>query len=211
MKGAARNHKIDRIVVIGASFAAGWNPREIAGLTVINKGVGGEQSFEMLSRFDKDVTFLNPKAVIIWGFINDIFKSKREEIDGTMAKAGESFEEMVKMAQDNGIIPILAAELTIREKDSWTEPVARWVGGIPGKESYQNYVNEHVLAMNQWLREYAKAHDLLLLDLQAALSDRRGMRKKEYTTEDGMHISKKGYETLTFYARDVLVAHIKNY
>ncbi len=211
MKSATRNQKTDRIVVIGASFAEGWNPGEIAGLTVINKGVGGEQSFEMLSRFDKDVTFLKPKAVILWGFINDILRSKREEIDITMAKIGEYFEKMVKVARANKIIPILASELTIRGKGGWAETLAEWVGGILGKESYRNYVNEHVLAMNQWLKEYAKSNDLLMLDLQAPLSDKRGIRKKEYAAEDGIHISQKGYETLTFYARNVLATYMKNY
>ncbi len=37
-----------RIVLLGASYAAGWNLDGIAGLTVINRGVGGQQSWDML-------------------------------------------------------------------------------------------------------------------------------------------------------------------
>lgn len=200
-----RNH----IVIIGASFAQGWNPGGIAGLIVVNKGVGGERSFEIHSRFEKDVISLNPKAVIIWGFINDIFGTRREEIKTSLAKIRENYKEMIRLAQDNGIIPILATEVTIRGPDRWSETLAGWVGRIFGKESYQDYVNKHVLAMNQWLREHAKTNDLLLIDLQPLLSDERGIREKEYATQDGAHISKHGYEKITTYTREILETYLK--
>ena len=41
---------------------------------MINRGVNGEQSFEMLKRFDSDVVATKPRAVILWGFINDVFR-----------------------------------------------------------------------------------------------------------------------------------------
>ena len=210
-KKSNENRKTERIVIIGASFAAGWNPKEIAGLAVVNKGVGGEQSSEMLLRFEKDVLSLNPRAVVIWGFINDIFRSKREEIDATVSRTKQNIKEMVRVAQDNQIAAIIATELTIKGQDSWLETLASWVGRIMGKQSYQDYINRHVLAMNQWVREYAKAQGLALLDLQPLLSDAQGIRKMEYATEDGIHVSSKGYEKLTSYASGVLVDHLKTY
>jgi hypothetical protein len=70
----------DRIVLLGASYVRGWNLQDIAGCRVINKGVNGEQSFEMLSRFEQDVIAVCPRAVIIWGYINDIFRSEKANI-----------------------------------------------------------------------------------------------------------------------------------
>lgn len=202
--------KKDCIVFIGASYARGWNLTEIADITIVNNGIAGEQSFEMLSRFNEDVIFLKPTAVIIWGFINDIFRSKREEIGATIERAKKSYEEMVKLTQENGITPILATEVTIRPRHSWSETLASWVGRLLGKKSYQDYVNQHVLAMNQWVKEYARRHHLLLLDLQPVISDKHGKRKKEYATEDGSHISSKGYEKLTLYARNQLLGYFKD-
>ncbi len=202
----ANNH----IVLIGASYAKGWSLDEIAGMTVINKGISGEQSFEMLSRFQKDVLPLKPTAVIIWGFINDIHRSKREDIDAAIARAKKSFEEMVTLSKENGIIPILATEVTIRHKDSWSETLARWIGQLLMKKSYQDYVNQHVLDTNRWLKDFANQQNLLLLDLQPIISDSRNVRKKEYATEDGTHISSKGYEKLTLYARNQLLGYFKD-
>jgi lysophospholipase L1-like esterase len=195
----------NRIILIGASYAKGWSLDEFAGMTVINKGISGEQSFEMLSRFQKEVLLLKPTAVIIWGFINDIHRSKRENIDAAISRAKKSFEEMVTLSKENGIIPILATEVTIRHKDSWSETLAGWIGSLLGKKSYQDYVNQHVLDTNKWLKDFANQQNLLLLDLQPIISDSRNVRKKGYATEDGTHISSKGYEKLTLYARNQLL------
>jgi len=78
-----------------------------------------------------------------------------------------------------------------------------------GKKSYQDYINQHVLDVNQWIRDYAKQNGLLLLDLQPVISDDKGWRKKEYATKDGSHISEKGYEKLTEYATRVLEEYFR--
>ncbi|MCP9462685.1 MAG: hypothetical protein NNA24_11645, partial [Nitrospira sp.] len=70
----AEKNKKKTLVIIGASYAKGLGQHELAGYQVINKGINGEQSFEMLARFETDVVGLKPNAVLIWGFINDIFR-----------------------------------------------------------------------------------------------------------------------------------------
>ena len=201
--------KEGRIVLIGASYTRGWNIPEIAGMKVINKGVDGNQSFEMLSRFQNDVIAYNPKAVLIWGFINDIHRSKREDIQSTIVKAQESIKEMVKMSQSKGIVPILGTEVTIRHADELIENLMGWVGSLLGKESYQDYVNKHVIAVNNWIKEFAREEGILLLDFQPALSDVKGVRKKEFATKDGSHISAEGYEKMTSYVTEKMKRDFK--
>jgi hypothetical protein len=53
------------IVLLGASFAAGWQLPQVSGHPIVNKGVGGNHSFDMLARFDRDVVALRPRAVIV--------------------------------------------------------------------------------------------------------------------------------------------------
>jgi lysophospholipase L1-like esterase len=192
------------LVILGASYVRAWPVQELGGMRAINKGVNGEQSFEMLRRFGDDVIALKPRAVIIWGFINDIHRTGRENIDAAMARARESIAEMVRMARVNGIEPILATEVTIRGKDDLRSTVAGWLGAILRKESYQSYVNGHVLDTNRWIRKFAEENGILLLDFQPLIADEKGFRKKEFATEDGTHISKAAYERLSEHAEKTL-------
>jgi len=197
------------IVLLGASYARGWGLDSSDGLQVVNRGVDGEESWQMLARFDDDVTALQPRAVILWGYINDIHRSEPGKLEQTKDRARESFEEMVALARRNGIEPILATEVTIRGRDSWSESLAGFFAGLMGKESYQDQVNGHVRELNRWLRGYAEQEGLLLLDLEPVLSDESGTRKKEFAKEDGSHIPQAGYDALTAAFADLLTRHIE--
>lgn len=189
------------IVLLGASYVRGWNLQEIAGYRVINKGVNGEQSFEMLSRFDRDVIAVNPRAVIIWGYINDIFRSEKANLKVNMDAARENLRKMVFTAREHSIHPILVTEVTICGRRGFREAAAALAGRLMGKESYQEYVNKHVRAFNEWLREYSRENNVALLDFEKVLAGETGARKREYAEADGSHISPQGYEKLNGYIR----------
>lgn len=192
------------VVILGASYAGGWQPDSIDGRAVVNRGIQGQQSWEMLARFDRDVTEVGPAAVILWGFINDVFRNPREQIDGTLARAREAYLQMIKLAEAGGVDAILATEVTIRPIDSWSETLMAWVGWALGKESYQAWVNRHVRETNRWLRETALERNLLLLDFERVLGRPDGDRRREFAKEDGSHITPAGYQALTRYARPLL-------
>lgn len=195
------------LVLIGASYAGGWPAdKPIAGYRLINKGIGGQQSFEMLARFDADVVVVKPRAVVIWGFINDIFRSDRVRIEQTLAQTQESLWLMIQAAQRAGITPILATEVTVRGNDNWRETIAGLVGPMLGKSSYHEYINAHVTKINRWVREIAAREGILLLDFEVALSDDHGVRRKEFAQPDGSHISPRGYEVLMKLTEDRLLA-----
>jgi lysophospholipase L1-like esterase len=197
------NARQEAVVLLGASYVRAWPVQELGGLRVINKGVNGEQSFEMLRRFDDDVVALRPRKVVIWGFINDIHRTPRADIEAAEARVRESFAEMVRLARVNGVEPILATEVTIRGKDDLRSTAAGWVGAVLKKTSYQEYVNGRVLAVNRWIRTYAEEHGVPLLDFQPLIADEKGFRKKQFATEDGTHISPAAYERLTDHAKQV--------
>lgn len=191
------------IVLIGASYAGGW-PSEmpVAGYRIVNKGVNGQQSSEMLARFENDVIALKPEAVIIWGFINDVFRSDRSDIDRTLRRTRESILAMMELARKAGITPILATEVTIRGKAGWSEPLEAMFGKFLGKSSYQDYINGHVIETNRWIRDLATREGLLLLDLETVLADRQRIRRKEFSQPDGSHISLEGYDAVRRYSED---------
>lgn len=189
--------KSNSVVIIGASYAKGWNPAQVGGLKVINQGAGGEQTHEILARFDKDVLAHAPRAVIIWGFINDIFRSSPEELDSKLVRARENMSNMIGKAQSQGIIPILVTEVTLPGNDGWIDQIAAWIGSVRGKKSYRDQVNAHVMEMNQWVRRVAAEKKLAVLDFEKVLADENGRRKGEYTTQDGTHLSPLAYAALT--------------
>jgi len=199
------------LVLIGASYAGGWpSDRPIADYRVVNKGVGGQQSFEMLARFESDVIALNPDAVVIWGFINDIFRSDQVKIDQTLIRSRESMRAMVELAKKSGITPILATEVTIRGKEGWRETVEALIGSLLGKSSYQEYVNGHVRETNRWIRDLGAREGILLLDLERVLADQQNIRKREYALPDGSHISAQGYDALIRYSEERLKASLSS-
>jgi lysophospholipase L1-like esterase len=210
--GLARTGETDKveagvrtIVLIGASYAGGWSSQKsIAGSRIVNKGVDGQQSFEMLARFESDVLAVKPDAVIIWGFINDVFRSDRGQMDQTLRRTRESILSMVALAKKAGIVPILATEVTIRGKDTWSESLQSIIGRALGKSSYQDYINLQVVETNRWIRDMAAADCILLLDLETVLADPHGVRRKEFAQPDGSHISTQGYVALTRYTEDRL-------
>jgi uncharacterized SAM-binding protein YcdF (DUF218 family)/lysophospholipase L1-like esterase len=196
-----------KVVILGASYAAGWMPR-IPGVQVVNKGITGQQAFELRARFDRDVVAEKPRAVVIWGFINDVFRADRAKVGESLQRARASIEAMVAAARANGIEPILATEVTMGPRLEWSEWFAGWVGWARGKTSYQDYVNGHVLATNQWLRDYAAREKLLLLDLQPVVSDSGNVRRRAYSQVDGSHLTPAGYEALDGYAVPILSKHL---
>ena len=194
------------IVILGASYAAGWDPGSIGGAPVVNVGVGGQQSFEMLERFERDVASQAPRAVILWGFINDLFRTGSG--DAVLDRVRDNYSRMVALARQNGIVPVLATEVTIRSARTWQNSLAELVAPILGKESYQDRINRDVLTLNQWIVEFASREQLLLLDLQSTLSEAGGRRRSEFTLDDGSHITSAGYDALTTYARPALEDHL---
>jgi lysophospholipase L1-like esterase len=195
------------IVLIGASYAGGWNLPAVAGRPVVNKGVAGESSSQMLTRFDRDVIALGPRAVVIWGYINDIHHAPPDQGDAAKAKAKQNVLEMIRRARAAGIEPIVVTELTRRASDAWGEWLMGLAGSVLGKEGHQARINRHVLDLNAWLRDTAKREGLLVIDLQPALSDADGQRRKAFCKEDGSHVTEAGYRAATAYALPILTQH----
>lgn len=197
------------LVILGASYAAGWKLHDISGVAVVNKGIPGQQSHELLARFESDVVSLRPRAVLIWGFINDVHRAPREQITAAVERAHRSFEQMVVLARTSGIEPIIATEVTIRQPKTLAADLQMFLGRLLGRTSYQGYINRHVLETNAWLRDLADRQRIRLLDLQPMLADASNSRRRAYATDDGSHIPEPGYAALTQYARPILEAWLK--
>ena len=123
-----------RLVILGASYAKDWPIRQLGSFKIVNQGIGGNQSFEMADRFESDVIALDPDGVIIWGFINDIFRADPSQMNAVKARIVASYKQMLAAAHENDISVVLATEVSIREPAG----VTNWLAGIAGRADGQD-------------------------------------------------------------------------
>jgi lysophospholipase L1-like esterase len=194
------------LVIIGASYAADWGTPQLPGYAVRNAGIGGEETTNMLARFDRDVVDARADTVLIWGHINNIHRAPGGDYVGAAERAQKDYRAMIAKARDADITVILATEITLTEAMSWTDRAYALVAGWLGKRSYSSRINEHVRSVNEWLRAFANENGVRLLDFEAALDDGSGFRRREFTREDGSHVTEAAYSVLTDYTVRALAA-----
>jgi uncharacterized SAM-binding protein YcdF (DUF218 family)/lysophospholipase L1-like esterase len=192
------------IVLFGTSYAASWPLDQIDGVPIVNRGHGGDTTAQLLGRFDKDVVALAPRAVVIWGFDNDLFDARGGNLERAMQDVEHNTVCMIDMAQARGIRPILATEVTMRRPVGVRESIQWTLWSVFGRATYQDRINKQVLDGNVWLRELARRRQLPLLDVQPLVSDRLQHRYEAFAKPDGAHITPAGYAVITDYARRVL-------
>lgn len=193
------------LVILGASYAGNWKIASVGDVAVVNAGAPGERTIQVLERFDRDVSAQQPRAVLVWGFINDIFAA--DDPAGASAQVKVNYTKMVERSRAAGIEPILATELTMRSTDGWLDTGRALIGRLRGRTSYRDRINQQVIALNQWVEEFGRSQGLLVLDFHSTLADAGGGRHPEFATDDGSHVTEAGYRALTDYADAVLSRH----
>ncbi|MES9989394.1 MAG: GDSL-type esterase/lipase family protein [Candidatus Thiodiazotropha endolucinida] len=193
-----------QIVMIGASYLQGWPLNKVACLPVVNKGISGETSTQVRGRFESDAISNNPAAVIIWGHINDFSNAPMELEAQTRQTAIENLKYMIDRTKEAGIIPIIATEVTFGMPSDIKTSVMQFIGKIMGKRSFQDYISSNVLAVNDWIRNYANEQGVSVLEIERLMTDSEGNRKEGYYTEDLSHITKLAYQDLQAFAQPFL-------
>jgi len=194
-----------KLVILGASYAGSWGMPPLPGYSVVNRGVGGEQTKAMRARFDRDVVSAGPQAVLIWGHINnitqsDVVNSTPERIEAVKKAAREDYLAMLRQARAAGIDVILATEIPLAESTGLANEARALLGRLRGKQSYASQVNVHVRDLNDFVRQLAAREGLMLLDFEKVFAPEGGARKTEFAAEDRSHVTAAGYQALTTYA-----------
>jgi lysophospholipase L1-like esterase len=188
---------------MGASYAADWGEPDLAAFPlVINNGVGGEETSDVRERFQQDVIEPAPRAVLLWGFLNDIYRAPEGGMTDTKIRIRENIRYMVDTAREHGIEPILATEVTIRHEAGLMSSIKHLIGRLLGKTSYQDTINAHVMETNEWVRSFAAEEDIRLLDFEGVLANDNNLRRARYAIDDGSHLSEAAYEALTEYTNN---------
>jgi lysophospholipase L1-like esterase len=174
-----------RVVFLGDSITDSWKLAEyFPNQPFVNRGISGQTTPQMLIRMRPDVISLKPKVLVLLAGTNDIAgnygEMTNEFIEGNI-------ESIVELAHQNGINVVLASILPISDynKNRAGEPIIRSKQRPP----------ERIVALNNWIKNYAAQKNLVYLDYFSATVDDKGFLKAELAG-DGLHPNAKGYEIM---------------
>jgi lysophospholipase L1-like esterase len=194
------------LIVIGASYVNDWGQPDIPGFVVTNKGIGGEETWRIAARFQRDALAFNPDAVLIWGHTNDFVRAPAHQYRSVKLRVLDSYRQMIVQARATQNTIILATDVTLPTAVTWREWIPALFAWIRGGESFQARINREIRSVNDWLRVTAAQENIPLLEFERTLNDERGGRKLEYSQNDRSHLSTAGYVAITEYTRERLYA-----
>lgn len=180
-----------KIVCIGDSLTFGYGVKKTEGwasliekrynIEVLNKGINGDSTGGMLSRFYRDVVENRPSHVFIIGGANDM-------INGVPLNIIKSnIATMVHQARGNKIIPIIG-----------TQPLTEPQMAKKQWSSVTNFtrVNRELMELRQWVMEFSKAFNVEVVDFCLELNKNITEENKYEIYTDGLHLTPKGNEMM---------------
>lgn len=187
------SHKDATVVFIGNSITLGWKtayPEFFANGYFVNKGIGGQTTVQILSRFQTDVIDLHPHTVIVMGGTNDI-----AGLGGYMPVDSIflNLVKMVEMALKHHINVILCSVLPAHAYACCPS-----IKPIP-----------LIAELNVKLRSLAAKKKIQYLDYYSVLlNDRKGI--DPLWSDDGVHPNKVGYARMVPMTMAAIVSSLES-
>jgi lysophospholipase L1-like esterase len=130
------------------------------------------------------VVALKPAVVVILAGTNDIAGNTGPS---TLEMIEDNLASMAEIARANGIRVVLSSVLPAFEYS--------WKPGLKPAEK--------IIALNEWIRGYARRTGAVYLDYHSAMADSRGGMRAELTL-DGVHPSPAGYRVMAPLAEEAI-------
>lgn len=164
------------IVMIGNSMIEHGEWRKLLrDSTVINRGIGGDNTFGVLERLD-DVLVLEPSKIIMEIGINDV--SQGIPVDVIAANIVSIVRRIHEVLPNTriAVVSLLPTNDDVRN------------------EYPDAYGKNHLSAEVNVLIKQVAAADFEFINLSDVLSDNAGQLDRKYAMPDGLHLNEKGYE-----------------
>jgi lysophospholipase L1-like esterase len=174
---ALKGEKV-RVVFLGDSITDNWiksDPDLFTG-GLVDRGISGQTTPQMLVRFRRDVIELKPRAVHIMAATNDVAGNSGA---ATIETVEGNIQSMAELARAHGIKVILASV-----------PPAGAFPWNPEKRPVPQ-----IAALNAWIAAYARREGFVYVDYHAALGTVDGAMKPGLAS-DGVHPTKQGYAVM---------------
>lgn len=172
-----------RVIFLGDSLTQSW---DLAGLgldrlELLNRGISGQTTPQMLVRFRQDVVGLEPAVVHVLAGTNDLAGNTGST---SLEAIEDHLSSMVELATAHHIRVVLGAVLPALDYP--------WRPGLqPARR---------IVALNDWMRAYARRRNLVYADYYSALVDARGGFNSGLA-DDGVHPNHAGYAAMAPIAR----------
>jgi lysophospholipase L1-like esterase len=163
------------VVFMGDSITENWIIADptLFNAKVLDRGIGGQTTPQMLLRFYQDVVALRPKVVHIMAGTNDISGNTGATTDGAIV---QNIRAMIDIAKSNDIRVVLASITPSKQF------VAR-----PGVDP-----SERIAAVNRALVQLSAEKKIIYVDYFPALADSQG-GLADALGNDGLHPNRDGY------------------
>jgi lysophospholipase L1-like esterase len=167
--------KRPRTIFIGDSITENWIRADpaIFNSEVLDRGIGGQTTPQMVLRMFPDVIALRPRLVHIMAGVNDITGNTGPVTDNTII---DNIRAMIILAKANNIKVLLGSIM----------PSSGFIFK-PGPNP-----SARIIRVNGLLRKLAAEQDVTFLDYHAALTDPEGGMQPGLAN-DGLHPNRDGY------------------
>jgi len=173
-----------RVVILGDSRAAHWPVPDDGSMAVLNRGISGQTTHQVLGRFDAHVAALAPDVVVIQVGVNDLkcIPLLPDRADQIEAECLENIRRIVERARGAGATVIVTTIF----------PHAR----IPlhRRPFFDSRVTRAIERVNEAIRSMATS-DIVVLDSAILLAGSDGLIRPEFS-RDLLHVSPAGYAVL---------------
>ena len=148
------------------------------GLPVVNSGISGNTTEDILNDMKNRVYNYNPSKVFILIGTNDLRDDR--SVDEIVNNIKKIIEEIKENRKETEIY--LESIYPVNEKVNKK--------GVEGRK------NEDIKEINNQLEKYAKKENITYINIYNKLVDDEGLLNEDYTT-DGLHINEDGYKIIT--------------
>jgi lysophospholipase L1-like esterase len=169
-----------RLVFIGDSITEFWTDlRELQSesAAIINRGIRGQNSSQLLLRFEDDAIALQPACIVLLCGTNDL-----RSYVGEAGSVAESARQRI------------VRNVTAMADIAQARRIALCLGALPPVNPAHPVHRDPsaIVAINAWLAEFAAARRLDFIDYHRVLVDGAGHLDAAFS-EDGLHPNAAGY------------------
>lgn len=178
-------HVKNEIVFLGNSITERGEWQEILSgyrYPIINRGVGGDNSFGILARMD-EILVAKPKAIFLMDGINDLFRKLPYEV------SIHNYRRIIRMIKAKSPKTKIYIESALPINEEMTTP------------AYTKGRSEMVPVLNEQIKQLAAAENVTYIDIVPLFADKNGNLKKEVTM-DGVHLKASAYITWVNYLKE---------
>ena len=163
-----------KTIFLGNSITEGANWQQLLNdATVINRGIGGDNTFGLLHRLD-EIMIRQPKRLFILIGINDLSK------DIPLPVIVANYRTIIRRIKSGSKVTTIYVQSVL--------PLNNTIQGFP-----QHYDKaDQVIRLNQLLQQMATTEKVAFINLYPHFLDKQG-RLQAALTGDGLHLNAKGY------------------